>query len=106
MDCVTLLADSWTLISQLPVPADPLPALGSGWAGAGLLGLVLSWLLFIHLPNKDKQILELVKAKDIAVGEAIKSFREEAAAERASCERSFANLAASFDRLREGHPHE
>ena len=34
--------------------ADPLSG-GSGWIGAGLLGAVLSWLLFVHLPAKDKQ---------------------------------------------------
>lgn len=32
----------------------------AGWAGAGLLGLVLSWLLLVHLPGKDKQIKELI----------------------------------------------
>lgn len=30
------------------------------WAGAGLLGLVLSWLFFRHLPSKDKQIQDLI----------------------------------------------
>jgi hypothetical protein len=28
----------------------------SGWAGAGLLGLVLAWLLLKHLPLKDEQL--------------------------------------------------
>jgi hypothetical protein len=32
----------------------------SGWAGAGLLGLVLGWLLMIHLPAKDKLFKELI----------------------------------------------
>lgn len=40
------------------LPGDVLP--GGGWAGAGLLGLVLWWLLFKHLPNKDQQIKELI----------------------------------------------
>lgn len=31
----------------------------AGWAGAGLLGLVLVWLFFFHLPAKDKQVKEL-----------------------------------------------
>ncbi len=31
---------------------------GSGWAGAGLLGLVLSWVFLVHLPSKDKQLKE------------------------------------------------
>lgn len=33
---------------------------GAGWAGAGLLGLVLSWLLLKHLPEKDRQIKDLL----------------------------------------------
>lgn len=33
---------------------------GSGWAGAGLLGLVLSWVFLVHLPSKDKQIKEIM----------------------------------------------
>ncbi len=40
---------------------------GAGWVGAGLLGLVLSWLLLVHLPAKDKQITEMVKARDEAL---------------------------------------
>lgn len=31
---------------------------GAGWVGAGLLGSVLAWLLFIHIPTKDKQAKE------------------------------------------------
>lgn len=37
---------------------------GAGWAGAGLLGLVLAWLLLKHLPDKDKQLTELIKIHD------------------------------------------
>ena len=48
---------------------------GAGWLGAGLLGLVLSWLLLKHLPEKDRLILELMK-----------QYREELATERAKCE--------------------
>lgn len=40
------------------IPNDPLAG-NSGWVGTGLLGAVLSWLLFVHLPAKDKQIKEL-----------------------------------------------
>ncbi len=32
----------------------------SGWAGAGLLSVVLGWLLFRHLPEKDRQVKELI----------------------------------------------
>lgn len=33
---------------------------GAGWVGAGLLGAVLAWLCFFHLPAKDKQLKELI----------------------------------------------
>jgi gas vesicle protein len=42
---------------------DPISG-GAGWVGAGLLGLVLGWLMFIHLPAKDKQLKELIDVKD------------------------------------------
>lgn len=37
---------------------------GAGWVGAGLLGLVLGWLLIIHLPAKDKQIQTMINGRD------------------------------------------
>jgi hypothetical protein len=41
--------------------ADGLDALGgSGWVGAGLLGSVLLWIFFKHLPDKDKQMKHLI----------------------------------------------
>ena len=47
----------WILLAQV----EPLAGSGvSGWAGAGILGLVLSWLLFVHLPSKDKQLKDLI----------------------------------------------
>lgn len=48
---------------------------GSGWAGAGLLGAVLAWLFFRHLPAKDKQITDVLN-----------SFREELRQERSACD--------------------
>jgi hypothetical protein len=46
--------------------ADPITALAgqSGWYGLGLLGLVMSWLLLVHLPAKDKQLKEYLEIKD------------------------------------------
>ena len=38
---------------------DPISG-GAGWVGAGLLGLVLGWLLLKHLPEKDRQIRDLI----------------------------------------------
>jgi hypothetical protein len=40
---------------------------GAGWAGAGLLGAVLGWLLLKHLPEKDAQIERLIKRHDEAL---------------------------------------
>lgn len=42
-----------------------------GWAGAGLLGLVLAWLLLKHLPDKDKQLQGMVSSKDRAVKDVV-----------------------------------
>lgn len=74
----------------------------AGWAGAGLLSLVLGWLLLKHLPDKDKQasesraqllealaakdrlleakdkvVLAVVEAKDKAVDRVVMEFRSE-----------------------------
>lgn len=45
-----------------------------GWAGAGLLGLVLGWLLLKHLPAKDAQLSALLKDKDAQVLDMITAF--------------------------------
>lgn len=44
---------------------------GAGWVGAGLLGLVLGWLLLVRIPamdkitaDKDKQLQVMIEAKD------------------------------------------
>lgn len=43
----------------------------SGWVGAGLLGLILGWLLLRHLPSKDAQIKDFMETKDAQVKELI-----------------------------------
>ena len=55
-----------------PTIADGLAG-SSGWFGAGLLGLILSWLLLVHLPRQDKRsddkdqaFLARLEAKDQA----------------------------------------
>jgi uncharacterized protein YktB (UPF0637 family) len=53
---------------------DPLSG-GAGWVGTGLLGSVLGWLLFIHLPNKDKQIAGLIESRDKLVKDLSAEFR-------------------------------
>ena len=32
----------------------------AGWVGAGLLGLVLSWVFLVHLPNVQRQLREIL----------------------------------------------
>ena len=61
---------------------DPLAG-GSGWVGAGLLGLVLCWLLFRHLPEKDKQLAELVSKHEAHVASVLAQAARAAADERA-----------------------
>lgn len=46
------------LLAQEDV-AHPMPA--APWVASGLFGAVLAWLLFVHLPAKDKQIRELLE---------------------------------------------
>lgn len=88
--------------------SDPLSG-GAGWVGAGLLGLVLSWLLLKHLPDKDKQFATFVSDKDTHIDDQRKeftatlssmmtSFRAEASAERAACEKHFGTLAESMNK--------
>lgn len=42
-----------------------------GWVGASLLGGVLSWLMWVHLPAKDKQLSQLLDAKDKQMSEMV-----------------------------------
>lgn len=48
-------------IHAILAQSTPVDVIGgaSGWVGTGLLGAVLSWLMFVHLPAKDKQAKEL-----------------------------------------------
>lgn len=51
---------NWLTLAQT---VDPISG-GAGWVGAGLLGLVLAWLLLRHLPAKDQQLKDFSEAKD------------------------------------------
>jgi hypothetical protein len=65
---------SWyILVAQ--VVTDPLSG-GAGWVGTGLLGSVLGWLLFIHLPKKDQQVLDLINSRDKLVEKITAEFRQ------------------------------
>ncbi|RJQ26393.1 hypothetical protein C4577_03515 [Candidatus Parcubacteria bacterium] len=53
-------ANLYSLVIIAQTQVDPISG-GAGWVGAGLLGLVLGWLLLKHLPDKDKYIKEIIK---------------------------------------------
>jgi hypothetical protein len=74
------------LIADASVQTDPIGGF-YGWAGAGLLGLVLAWLLGKRLPaeaeerrvlldNKDAQITAILKDKDAQLKEQRVEFLE------------------------------
>lgn len=47
------------------------------WAGLGAIGLILGWLLLVHLPAKDKQMKEFVEGKDLVIRELLVAARTE-----------------------------
>lgn len=57
------LADAVATSSLVATASDPIAG-GAGWVGAGLLGAVLMWLCWKHLPDKDKFIKEQQAAHD------------------------------------------
>ncbi len=69
-----ILTSAVAMASVFAQAADPISG-GAGWVGAGLLGGVLGWLLFVHLPSKDKQLKELMESKDGMVRDLAKEFR-------------------------------
>lgn len=114
------------MLVLLAQAADPLSG-GAGYLGAGLLGLVLFWVARYHLPAKDQQIGDLLRAhaaqnsalvvhfdeviekKDrqidaqrqeftAVLATMMGAFRAEASAERVACEKHFETLAASMNR--------
>lgn len=86
-----------TILAQSPESLSG----GAGWVGAGLLGLVLFWLLLKHLPDKDKQLEKLLLSRDELTLKLL-------AQERESCEkRHNENLAeVKADRLAYERRHE
>lgn len=96
--------------------ADPISG-GAGWVGAGLLGLVLGWMFFWHLPAKDRQVerlLEIFTNERDADRQARKvqsdhckatldrvcdQFKEDMHAERAACDRRNDGIAKAIEVL-------
>jgi hypothetical protein len=63
------------VFAQAATPPDIISG-GAGWVGAGLLGSVLGWLLFINIPAKDKQIAGMIESRDALVKEMAASHQE------------------------------
>lgn len=68
-----------TVLTILAQQSQVEPAIlggNAGWVGTGLLGAVLSWIFFWHLPAKDKQLKELIDSQLECSREERKNFRE------------------------------
>lgn len=63
------------LFAQIAPPITDAAAAGiAGWTGTGLLGSVLAWLMFKHLPAKDQQVKELIETHLAALRDKDKAF--------------------------------
>lgn len=80
------MGDQWVLLLlcalMLSQATDPISG-GAGWVGTGLLGSVLAWILFVNIPNKDKQIGKMIEDKDKLVELLVDKFSTEMASARA-----------------------
>jgi hypothetical protein len=82
--------------------ADPSGALGNpieGYTAAGLLGLVLSWLLLKHLPAKDAQIEKLNAEHHLEVKELIIAFQTEVREQRSEHRAQIAAIVAEHQQF-------
>ena len=91
-----------TLPMLLLAQTDPISG-GGGWLGAGLLGLVLSWLCLVHLPTKDrredekdKRNQERMDKKDAQLTEMMREFR-------AALDAVIVHCNAETERIRQDH---
>ena len=87
--------------AQAP-PADPISG-GAGWVGAGLLGCVLAWVFFVHLPAKDKQmaakdeqIMGLIERQDERMAAAQTKYDASLSLVVKHCEEEMTNTTAIF----------
>jgi single-stranded DNA-specific DHH superfamily exonuclease len=80
------------IVAQASAPGDILSG-APAWTGTGLLGAILAWLFFRHLPAKDKQISDLVETRDRMVRELTADHRANIVELTASHRASLADLA-------------
>jgi hypothetical protein len=83
-------------VNAVPDPT----ALGgsSGWLGAGLLGLVLAWLLLRHLPAKDQQLSDWMARRDSTMSEMVAHHDMVAADQRKDFKEALGSILAQHDR--------
>lgn len=55
----------WMLLAQMEALSG-----ATGWTSFGIAGLVLAWLLLKHIPEKDKQLKDLIDAHSIQTDKA------------------------------------
>ena len=84
----------WHLLAE-DVSTTVLTGAG-GWAGAGLLGMVLAWLLLKHLPAKDQQLKDLIDGHAAHVRDLVADHNARAEALHADCARELATTVAAF----------
>ena len=109
-----ILAPS-ALIAAMLADVDPISG-GAGYIGAGLLGAVLGWLLLKHLPDKDRQLENLLTNKDKQMQELLTNggtqmqnllvskdtqLTDQLALERAACEKRHTDNLAEWRLERE-----
>lgn len=75
-----MILHDWATLAQHVV--EPVPGGAAGWVGAGMLGMVLSWLFFVHLPGKDKQLLAVIEANSVREAALRREFLESLRAQR------------------------
>lgn len=78
--------ESWMLLAQTDLTG------ASGWTSFGIAGMVLAWLLLVHLPAKDKQIKELIDKHDETEKDQRTAYLAETKEMRGASERSIAVL--------------
>ena len=78
------------------------PVSGAGWVGMVMNGGVLAWLLFFHLPSKDRQIsglvtqvTNLVNINNTSLTAAVTAFQNENACTREAFQQETENIRKS-----------
>ncbi len=85
-----------TLSALLGQDGTPVLGPGAGWAGASILGGVLGWLMFVHIPSKDKMLKEMLEAKDAILASQLALFLDAQREGRRDFVVALANVVEAF----------